>query len=164
MRRYALPARRSWRAWLRPAGLAVASSIVFGLLAAGAGASDLVFVQAPGSPLAAAGPHSEAAADFNRDKRLDLAIANEASDDVSIRLGTGTGAFGAPTSVPVGDSPLGLAVADLNRDGRLDIAVASTGSDDLRVLLGNGHGGFAQAGAPTRSRRCRGRHPRRCQS
>ena len=38
MRRYALPARRSWRAWLRPAGLAVASSIVFGLLAAGAGA------------------------------------------------------------------------------------------------------------------------------
>jgi FG-GAP-like repeat/FG-GAP repeat len=148
MRRYELPARRSRRAWLRRAGLAVASCFVFGLLAAGAGAADPVFVQAAGSPLGAAGPHSVAAADFDRNGKVDLAIANETSDDISIRLGNGAGGFGAPTSVPVGDMPLGLAVADLNRDGKLDIAVASAGSDDLRILLGNGRGGFAQSGAP----------------
>jgi FG-GAP-like repeat len=128
----------------RHLAIAGAGCVLVGLFAAGAGAADPVFVA---STLAAGdGPHSIATTDLNGDRDADLAVANEGSDDVSIRLGDGAGGFGAPSSVPVGDGPLGLAVADLNRDGDPDIAVANVTSDDLSILLGDGDGGFEPAG------------------
>jgi hypothetical protein len=130
----------------RHLSVAIAGCVLVGLFVAGAGAADPVFV---GSTLAAGdGPHSIAATDLNGDRNVDLAVANEGSDDISIRLGDGAGGFGAPTSVPAGDGPLGLAVADLNRDGAPDIAAANAASDDVSILLGDGRGGFAPTGAP----------------
>ena len=52
--------------------------------------------------------------DFDNDGNLDFVTANSNSDNVSIRLGTGTGSFGMLTNFPVGDLPRGLAVGDFN--------------------------------------------------
>src|ERR1700730_8742318 len=50
-------------------------------------------------------PISVAVGDFNGDGKLDLAVANEFSNTVSILLGTGTGSFGAKTDFGTGSSP-----------------------------------------------------------
>jgi hypothetical protein len=83
--------------------------------------------------------------DFNKDGKLDLVVANMASNDLSILTGRGDGTFGAATSVPSSDAPQAVAVADFDRDGFDDIAVAQSGS--VAVLYGNGQGAFG-AGLP----------------
>ena len=87
------------------------------------------------------GPFSVACADFNRDGKLDLAVANRASDTVTILFGDGLGGFKSST-IGVGSSPFSIAGGDFNRDGRPDLAVANRGSDNLTILLGNSIGGF----------------------
>lgn len=133
--------------WARLRWPVAAGCLVLGVLAGGAGAAAPAFVQGPGSPLAASGPNWEGIADVNRDGRLDLAVAEELTDSVSIHLGDGAGGFGAPSSVPVGDTPASLALADFNRDKRLDLAVANAESDNVTIHIGDGHGGFAD-GSP----------------
>ena len=61
-------------------------------------------------------PFSVAIGDFNGNGRLDLAVANGNSNDVSVLLGTGTGSFGAATTFGVGTSPRSVAIRDLNGD------------------------------------------------
>jgi hypothetical protein len=82
------------------------------------------------------------AGDFNRDGRLDLAVSNAGSNDVSVLLGNGDGTFGAQRRFAVGESPSRLATADFNGDGIPDLAVADILSRSLSVLLGNGDGTF----------------------
>jgi FG-GAP-like repeat len=89
------------------------------------------------------GPRSIAAGDFNGDHDLDLAVANEFSDGVSVLLGGPGGNFGAQTSYPVVGHPLDVAVGDFNGDGDPDLAVAANG---VSILLGGPGGTF---GAPT---------------
>ena len=91
------------------------------------------------------GPLSVAVGDFNGDGKQDLAVANIASDDVSILLGDGAGNFSAPTNFTVGDSPDSVAVGDFNGDGKQDLAVANIASDDVSILLGDGTGNFSAA-------------------
>src|SRR5439155_1116417 len=64
---------------------------------------------------------------------------------VTIRLGTGTGSFTAPTTndFPSHGSAQGIVTGDFNGDGKLDLAVANAGTQDVSVLLGNGDGTFA---------------------
>jgi len=89
------------------------------------------------------GPAGLAAADFNGDGTLDLAIADAGSSSVSILLGLGNGTFVAKTDYAAGlaDS---LAAADFNKDGKLDLA-ASDYRPGVSVLLGNGDGTFQPA-------------------
>ena len=91
---------------------------------------------------AASGPSSAAAADFNRDGRVDLAITNEVSGSVSILLATGDGTFDTPVDHFVGAYPLSVAAGDFNRDGKPDLAVANSLSDNVSMLFGDGAGGF----------------------
>ena len=77
--------------------------------------------------------------DFNGDGKLDLAVANADSNNVSILLGTGTGSFGAATNFGVGTGPRSVAVGDFTGDGTLDLAVANLGSNNVSILL-NGCG------------------------
>src|SRR5688572_27522957 len=65
-------------------------------------------------------PQAVAAADFNGDGKLDLVTANAGSNDVSVRLGNGTGGFGAAGHFATGAKPLSVAVGDFNNDGKLD--------------------------------------------
>lgn len=82
--------------------------------------------------------------DFNRDGRLDLAVADNNDNVVSILLGVGNGTF-TQTTYPTGLSPQTIVTADLNNDGNLDLVIGDGGDTNITVLLGQGDGTF---GAP----------------
>jgi uncharacterized repeat protein (TIGR01451 family) len=90
-------------------------------------------------------PSCIAAADFNGDGKLDAAVANEFSANVSVLLGNGNGTFAAAVHYPTEAIPSAVAIGDFNRDGKPDLAVANAGLGSVSVLLGNGDGTF-QAG------------------
>ncbi len=90
-------------------------------------------------------PYSVAAADFNNDGKIDLAVANLSSNNVSILRGNGNGTFVAATNYNVGVEPGSVAAADFNGDGRVDLVVANYLSNNASVLLGNGDGTFQTA-------------------
>jgi len=88
---------------------------------------------------------SVAVGDFNGDGKLDLAVANSGSNNVSILLGKGDGTFQAAVNYATGTEPFSVAVADFNGDGKLDLVVANEGSNNVSILLGNGDGTFQAA-------------------
>ncbi|MFZ0980125.1 MAG: FG-GAP-like repeat-containing protein [Candidatus Acidiferrales bacterium] len=75
---------------------------------------------------------------------VDLAVANQGDNTISIFQGNGDGTFKAPTLIhlPAGFAPSSLAAADLNSDGHIDLVVADEGNNTFSVLLGNGDGTF----------------------
>jgi len=88
-------------------------------------------------------------ADFNRGGKLDLAVADAASNTVYILLGNGDGTFGAPLMVAVGNQPWAIVTGDFNNDGRLDLAIANEADGTITLLLGKGDGTFIPAsGSP----------------
>ena len=95
------------------------------------GNNDGTFKQATGSPFAlpttATGPIAMTSADFNSDGNLDLAIANQTTNDVAILLGNGSGSFSLATGSPftVGQSPVAIASTDLNLDSHPDLAIVN---------------------------------------
>ena len=96
-------------------------------------------------------PSAVELADFNRDGKLDAAVANSESDNVTILLGDGAGGFKPATSSPfaAGNEPNDLAIGDVNNDGNLDLAFANHDTTYLTVLVGDGKGGFKAApGSP----------------
>ncbi|HWY33325.1 MAG TPA: VCBS repeat-containing protein, partial [Nitrosopumilaceae archaeon] len=90
-------------------------------------------------------PFSVTSADFNGDGNIDLATANNNSNNVSVLLGTGTGIFGTATNFAVGTQPESVTSADFNGDGKKDLAVANYASKNVSVLLGTGTGSFGAA-------------------
>ncbi|WP_199311498.1 FG-GAP-like repeat-containing protein [Anabaena subtropica] len=90
-------------------------------------------------------PRSVTVGDFNDDDRLDLAVTNQSSSNVSVLLGQGNGNFGAATNFTVGTNPFSVTVGDFNNDGFQDLAVANQGSSNVSVLLGQGNGSFDPA-------------------
>ena len=89
------------------------------------------------------GPTSIAVGDLNGDGKLDLAVANVESDNVSVLLGNGVGGFEAAANFTVQDFPNSVALGDLNGDGKPDLAVSNARSNTVSVLLGNGSGSFS---------------------
>src|SRR5207244_7135523 len=87
-------------------------------------------------------PLSVALADFNGDRKLDLAVANNGSDTVSVLLGIGDGTFQTHVDYSTGPLPMGVAIGDLNVDGKPDVVVANNGNNTVSVLLGFGDGTF----------------------
>jgi len=81
-------------------------------------------------------------ADLNGDGILDLAVANSASNTVSVLFGNGDGTFQTSMSFGTGANPTSVAISDWNGDGRLDLAVANSTDNTVSVLLGNSTGGF----------------------
>ncbi len=117
---------------------------------------DGTFSMAPGSPdTVGPCPIGIAVGDFNRDGKLDLAVANTGQNSnqgsVSILLGNGDGSFTAAPGGPATTgllNPEGIVAGDFNGDGILDLAVNNYGSS-VNVLLGNGDGTFQSAtGSP----------------
>lgn len=114
------------------------------------------FTQAAGSPfsLPASNPVSVAVGDFNRDGKLDLAVATSvccSTNDLIIMLGNGNGTFTEANGSPltVGHSPNYVAVGDFNGDGKPDLAVSDSSDSTLTIFLGNGDGTFTAAtGSP----------------
>ena len=90
-------------------------------------------------------PFSVAVGDFNRDGKLDLVVANDASNNLSVLLGNGDGTFQAAVNYNVGSQPTSVMVGDFNADGKLDLVATNLGSNTVSVLLGNGDGTFKPA-------------------
>jgi hypothetical protein len=84
-------------------------------------------------------------ADFNHDGKLDIAVTNYDSGDISVLLGRGDGTFEPQRRFDATSAPFGLAVGDLNGDGVPDlVAIDSHAAEDstVAVLLGRGDGTF----------------------
>ncbi|HEV2382043.1 MAG TPA: choice-of-anchor D domain-containing protein [Terriglobia bacterium] len=125
----------------------------------GGGVSNVVFFQVvkaatqvsltSSNLVVGSGPAGVFTADFNNDKRQDLAVTNESSNSVSILLGSGGGNFNPHVDYATGLGPQDVADGDFNDDGKLDLATVNAGENTsgdpvntVSILLGNGDGTF----------------------
>ncbi|RMH50500.1 MAG: VCBS repeat-containing protein, partial [Zetaproteobacteria bacterium] len=86
-----------------------------------------------------------AAADLNRDGKMDLVIAAvdtfAVAGQLMVFIGNGDGTFAAPIVTTTGGTgATGLAVADFNYDGKLDVAFADAAQSTVYIFQGNGDG------------------------
>ena len=94
-----------------------------------------------------------AAADFNRDGHLDLAVTGYTRETIDILTGNGNGTFAAPMTYQANAHPTAITAADFNNDTYPDLAVTSTVTDTtsgsalttntVALLLGSAAGGFS---------------------
>jgi hypothetical protein len=95
-------------------------------------------------------PTSLAAADFNGDNKVDLAVAihgDAVTNDsaVSVLRNDGNGGFLPAVDHDAAIDPLNVVAADFNGDGRPDLAVTADVNALVSVLLSNGSGGLSPA-------------------
>jgi hypothetical protein len=119
------------------------SLLLSGSLLAQSSSSPYVFSEAQFST--GPTPYSVAAGDFNRDGKLDLAVANADStngNSVSVLLGNSDGTFQPKDDYLFGAAPYAVITGDVNSDGKLDLLLAEPNANSVSVLLGNGDGTF----------------------
>ena len=86
-------------------------------------------------------PSAVALADLDRDGRLDVVVANRATNSVTVLRGDAWGDLGTPVAYPVaGHAPAALAIGDLDGDGFLDVLTANEEDATISLLRGNARG------------------------
>lgn len=106
-------------------------------------------------------PAALLAQDLNGDNHIDLVVADQGNNSVSVFLGNGDGTFQPRVDYATGNAPVYVAAADFNSDGIMDLAVANNGAptatnsgDSITILLGqqnaNGTASGKFAPGPTR--------------
>lgn len=111
------------------------------------------FSFAPGSPFNVESnphPHGIAVADFNGDKKPDIAVDSWAENKVLVVFGNGDGSFRAPgIKIEVGKMPYHrLRTADFNEDAKADIVTSNFEASSVSILLGDGRGNFTRKDFP----------------
>jgi hypothetical protein len=87
-------------------------------------------------------PNALAAADFNGDGNIDVALTDPGADDVTLLYGTGGGQFGSPVQVPISFSDaIDVVAVNQNSNGLPNLEVLSA-SGYIDELLNNGDGTF----------------------
>jgi hypothetical protein len=104
------------------------------LLGNGSGGTGDGTFQSPARFPAGTAPSAIAAAFLDSDTHMDLAVACESADSVSVLLGSGDGSFGSLFRVGVIGGPRGLEVMDLNRDGLPELITANGSTCNLSVI------------------------------
>ncbi len=87
-------------------------------------------------------PTALVVADFNRDGRLDVTVAQAGLNSLTILRNMGDGSFAASATLSVGSNPKVVITGDFNRDGAPDLATSNYDSHDVSVLLNDGGGQF----------------------
>ncbi|CAF5160426.1 unnamed protein product, partial [Rotaria sp. Silwood1] len=89
-------------------------------------------------------PISIAVGDFNGDRLVDIALANNGTKHADLMLGNGNGKFTIQTSYEIGfDSPpFVMASGDFNNDKRSEIMIANGGSNHVDIFVAYNHGSF----------------------
>lgn len=85
------------------------------------------------------------AADLNNDHFIDLAVANNATNKISVYLNDFTtlgGTFLPPRSFPAGNGPVDVTGGDFTGDGFVDLAVANFHDNTITVLTNDKTGRF----------------------
>lgn len=86
--------------------------------------------------------HGLTAADLNNDGRLDIVAANAGSNNVSVFISQGGGAFAGGVPYPTGASPKSVIAVDLTGTGWKDLVTSNQDSGTVTVLLNNQNGTF----------------------
>ncbi len=84
---------------------------------------------------------------MNDDGWPDLVITKQATGEIAVLTGDGTGRFLSTTTFPAGENPVDVALGDYDEDGDLDAAVANHDTDYVTLLLNDGTGRFSNAPA-----------------
>lgn len=87
-------------------------------------------------------PVDIAVADMDGDTILDIVTVSAGSQVISVRHGTGGGAFAAATQYAVGSGPSAVGIIDIDKDGRKDLAILNAGEATVGILMNNSLGGF----------------------
>ncbi len=110
--------------------------------------------------LAGVAPTALAAADFDNDKKLDLAVLHASTNTLSLLFGNGDGTFTRRADFVTGTSPSSVAAGDFNHDGYPDLAISDYGvqfppgtaggsgfsyGNQVEIWYGKGKGTFPQA-------------------
>jgi hypothetical protein len=82
-------------------------------------------------------PQPPVVGDFNRDGKLDVAMADSVTASVWVYLGSGNGKFAAPVKYDTPNPAVAVTAVDLNGNGKLDLV-----TDGVTILQGNGDGTF----------------------
>ena len=85
-------------------------------------------------------PESIAAADFDADGNVDLALAHNRSGDARVLFGGGDGSFSEPLVLPLGGRGENLVAADLDNDGLPELLVVD--QRRLTVFVNDGERAF----------------------
>ncbi len=80
--------------------------------------------------------------DFNRDKKLDLIVANSGDHSFSYFKGNGDGTFQDQRVFKTGHDPICIVGSDLNKDGYLDLAVLNYQDQNIQIFLNTRLGSF----------------------
>lgn len=90
----------------------------------------------------AVGPSDIALGDLNGDGIPDMVVSDydPVSNKISVRLGTGAGAFGPKTDYATGINPFTVAIGNLNAGGVPDVVVSNWSGSSVSVFLGAGGG------------------------
>jgi len=101
-------------------------------------------------------PAGLATGTFTNSGHIDLAVADEGNDTVSVFLGNGDGTFQKRTDYATGNSPVFIATGDFNADGISDLAIANNGApsntntgNTITILLGQPNINDSSAGNGT---------------
>ncbi|CAF1177907.1 unnamed protein product [Rotaria sordida] len=102
-------------------------------------------------------PYALVVGDFNKDKQLDIAVANYGTDNIGIFLGYGNGSFTNQKTytTTLNSNPSSMAIGDLNNDNYLDIIVANSGTGNIGIFLGYEDGTFSTQNTFSISSNCR---------